>query len=153
MTQPLPLKNEAILPRIDGIQDNVSLLREFGQLPFNEFIKRPIQDRVQHNLRLALEGVFNITAHILSRVPGARATEYKTMAIKLGEIGIVDAPFAKGPLFAMGGYRNRLTHFYAEITTEELYKIVREDLDDILKFLDFIKQLLAHPEKSGLTVE
>ena len=152
MTKQLPLNNEAILPRIDGIQSNLSILRELGVLPFEEFKKRPIQDRVQHNLRLALEGVFNITAHILSRIPGGRATEYKSMAIKLGETGIVDEEFAKGALYEMGGYRNRLTHFYAEITIEELYNIIREDLGDIEKFLDSIKQLLEHPEKFGLTV-
>lgn len=149
----LPLLREAIQPRLDGIQSNLTLLNEFAKLPFEKFQKAEVLDRVHHHLRLALEGVFNIAAHILSRVPGARETEYKRMARKLGEIGIVDNDFAQTVLVEMGGFRNRLTHFYAEIETEELYKICRENLGDIEKFLAAIKRLLEHPEKFELTLE
>ena len=41
-----------------------------------------------------LEGVFNISTHILSRIPGATATQYKEIAIKLGENKIIDNDFA-----------------------------------------------------------
>lgn len=153
MTKQLPLKKEAILPRIDGIQKNIKVLRELGILPDSEFFTDAVQDRAHHNLRLALEGVFNMTAHILSRIPGARATEYKQMALKLGEAGVVDREFAKTKLFEMGGFRNRLTHFYAEVTANELANVIRNDLGDIEKFLGYMKALLEHPDKFGLAVE
>lgn len=149
----LPILREAIQPRINGIRENLLDLEKFGQLSFDEFQKREILGLVHHNLRLTLEGVFNITAHILSRIPGARETEYKRMASKLGEKGIVDAEFAKTKLVQMAGYRNRLTHFYAEVKAEELYKICRENLGDVEDFLKAIKNLLEHPEKFRLTIE
>lgn len=149
----LPLLREAIDPRLDGIQNNIAILREFAELPFVEFQKSEILDRVHHHLRLSLEGIFHITTHILSRIHGARETEYKRMARKLGEVGIVDPEFADTKLTAMAGYRNRLTHFYAEVKAEELYKICRENLSDIETFLQAIKRILEHPEKFGLTLE
>lgn len=31
----------------------------------------------------------------------------------------------------MAGYRNRMVHFYDEVTPEELYQIVQDDIKDI----------------------
>lgn len=48
----------------------------------------------------------------------------------------------------MAGFRNRLVHFYQEVSDRELHEICTSQLDDpeeILKaILDWIK---AHPEK------
>ncbi len=149
----LPLLKESLLPRIDGMQKNLALLEKFGKMPIEEFEKDEILDRVQHNLRLVLEGVFNITSHILARIPGARETEYKRMARKLGEIGVVEKKFAETVLVEIAGYRNRLTHFYAEIKATELHQICQTRLQDIEAFLTAIKKLLADPGKFGLSVE
>lgn len=53
----------------------------------------------------------------------------------------------------MAKYRNRLVHFYAEVTFEELYKIIHENLVDFDVFLASIKNLLETPQKFGLEVE
>lgn len=147
-----PLRKEAILPRLNGIQNNILHLREFSALSLEEFTKEEILDRVEHHLRLALEGVFHIIAHILSRIPGARETEYKRMAKKLGEIGMVEKNFADTALVEMAGFRNRLTHFYADVKPEELYRICRAKLPDIETFLSAVKKLIQDPGKFGLTI-
>tara|TARA_B100000315_G_scaffold250518_1_gene283483 strand:- start:6490 stop:6651 length:162 start_codon:yes stop_codon:yes gene_type:complete len=38
----------------------------------------------------------------------------------------------------MAGYRNRIVHFYHEITSEELYHIIQTDLKDTERFLEEI---------------
>ena len=53
----------------------------------------------------------------------------------------------------MAKYINRLVHFYAEVSTKELYQIIRDDLDDFDILLRAIQQVLSHPEKFDLTVE
>jgi uncharacterized protein YutE (UPF0331/DUF86 family) len=50
----------------------------------------------------------------------------------------------------MAGYRNRLTHFYADITPEEIHEIIKENIDDFDIFLKSIKELLSNPEKFNL---
>ena len=50
--------------------------------------------------------------------------------MKLGEYKIVPLDFANDKLVKMAKYRNRLVHFYAQITPDELYKILKENLGD-----------------------
>jgi uncharacterized protein YutE (UPF0331/DUF86 family) len=43
-------------------------------------------------------------------------------------------------LVKMVGYRNRLVHFYHEISDEELLSIVRNHLNDLREFVEAIKE-------------
>lgn len=148
----LPLEREAVLPRIDGIRKNLARLRELGKLPLAEFSVGDPLDLAQHHLRLALEGIFHIGAHILSRLPGSRAVEYKEIATKLGEAGVVDSDFAKTKLVAMAKLRNLLVHHYADINPQILYTTINEHLGDAETFLEAVKRIFEHPEKFNLTV-
>jgi uncharacterized protein YutE (UPF0331/DUF86 family) len=147
------IKSQSIIPRIDGVQADIAKLRELGKLNLEEFHKETNFVLAQFYLRRALEGVFNIGSHILARLPGGRATEYKDIALKLGELDVVDKEFAQNQLKNMAGYRNRLTHFYADISPKEIYNILQNNLDDFDKYLKMIKELMEHPEKFGLEVE
>ena len=148
-----PIKSQSIIPRIDGIQRDINKLEILSKLPFDEFSQEDNFIKAQFYLRQALEGVFHIGSHILSRIPGGRATEYKEVALKLGELGIIDKNFAQTKLKNMAGYRNRLTHFYAEITSEEIDRIIKDHLDDFKVFLEDIKSLMKNPQKFNLQVE
>ena len=53
----------------------------------------------------------------------------------------------------MGGYRNRLTHFYAEVTPGEIFQIIQENLGDFEIFSQHIKEVLKNPQKFNVTVE
>lgn len=149
----LPLEREAIMPRIDGIRKNLQKLRQLGELPFEQFSVGDSFDLVQHHLRLALEGVFHIGSHILSRLPGGRAVEYSEIALKLGENGVVDRKFAQEALVAMAKLRNLLVHHYADVDAEKIYQIVRERLEDVEKFLKAVKSLAENPEKFSLSIQ
>ena len=150
----LPLKRQSIVPRIDGILRDIERLRLFVLCPVEEFSTNPDSfDIAKLHLREALEGVFHIGAHILSRMNGGRVTEYKEIAHKLGEHGIVEKHFADTTLIQMAGYRNRLTHFYAEISAHELHQILQEHLNDFGVFLAAVKHVLEHPEQFGLAIE
>lgn len=151
----LPVKLQSIIPRIDGIMKDVARLRQLGSIAEDEFVssEKDYFDVAKLRLREALEGVFNIGAHILARIEGGRTTEYKEIAKKLGEFGIVERSFADGALLRMAGYRNRLTHFYAEITPEEMHGIIENNLGDFDVFLKAVKELLEQPGKFNLTVK
>jgi len=148
------LKRQSIIPRIDGILRDVERLEKFGKMSLSD-LKSNVDNfyLTQFHLRQALEGVFHIGEHILSRLNGARSTEYKEIAKKLGEYKVVYYEFANTELVQMAGYRNRLTHFYAEITPDELYKIINENLGDFRVFVKAIKDLLDNPGRLGLDVE
>ncbi len=148
----LPLEKDIIVKRIDGIEQELSNLQQLSKEPFEQFSTKDGWKLAQFHLHRALEGVFNIGTHVLSRIPGAQVTQYKEIAQKLGEYNIISPEFIP-TLVEMARYRNRLVHFYAQITKEELYKILGDDLGDFEIFLQAIKKLLSEPETFGLTVK
>ena len=147
------IEKDVIIKRINGIQQKIAELAGMNSLSFNEFKDGDAYKLAQYHLHRALEGVFNISSHILSRIPGGEATQYREIAEKLGEFGIVDKEFAAQKLIPMAKYRNRLVHFYAEITEKELYDIIKNDLSDFGMFFSAIKKVLESPEQFNLTVE
>lgn len=51
-------------------------------------------------------------------------------------------------LHLLAGYRNRLVHFYHEVSAEELYQICSQQLSDIELVQDAYRRWLQeHPEK------
>jgi len=148
---PRPLEREAIMPRLDGIRKNIKKLEELSKLPFENFAQGDAYDLAQHHLRLALEGIFNISSHILSRLPGGRATEYKDMARKMAELKVLPQEFVERAMIPMAGMRNILVHYYADIDARRLYDIVGTHREDLERFLSYIKEVVERPERLGLS--
>ncbi|MDO8643743.1 MAG: DUF86 domain-containing protein, partial [bacterium] len=128
-------------------------LEKLSKIPMEEFSTGDGWKLAQFHLHRALEGVFNITSHILSRIPGGAVTQYREMAEKLGEYKIVTDEFAKTKLSEMAKYRNRLVHFYAQITPTELYGILQNDLGDFDVFLGSVRKVLEQPDTYGVSVQ
>jgi uncharacterized protein YutE (UPF0331/DUF86 family) len=150
----LPILRNTILPRLVGIESDLTELRELAQLSFDEFMQTRSYRLVEYHLHRALEGMINIGNHLISRIPGATgASFYKDIAKALAEHKIVSTEFAEKKLMLMFDYRNRVVHFYSEISPEEYYKIVHTNLDDIEEFLRAVKRVVEHPEQFGLTIE
>ncbi|PIP57331.1 hypothetical protein COX04_00070 [Candidatus Woesebacteria bacterium CG22_combo_CG10-13_8_21_14_all_45_10] len=149
----LKIEKDIVIKRMEGIEGEVASLKELGKKSLAEFQDGDSWKLAQFHLHRALEGVFNIGSHILSRIPGATATQYKEIAQKLGENGIVPKDFANQRLVEMAKYRNRLIHFYAQVTSEELYEIIQKDLGDFDIFLTSVKEVLENPQKFGLEIE
>ena len=82
-------------------------------------------------LRRGLEAVFDVARHLLAKGFGVGSLEYREVAREAADHELVsDATLARRML-EMAGYRNRLTHFYDEVTPEELFGIVAHDLEDL----------------------
>jgi len=94
-----------------------------------------------------------IGSHILSRIPGARPASYKDIPRLLEKHKIIPADFVTNSLTKMAGYRNRMVHFYGEITEKEIYMIIQEELEDFYKFLEHIYKVLKNPTRFNLSVE
>ena len=81
-------------------------------------------------LRRALEALFDIGRHILAKRFAYPATEYKEIAKGLSEKKVLAENEAE-LMRRMAGYRNRMVHFYHEITPAELHEICLYHLDEI----------------------
>lgn len=129
--------------RIDAIRTALSRLKDLNKLSEKNFLedyKNPAS--AETFLRHCLEGIFDIGRHLLAKSGKFRLThEYKDIARGLSEIGVISKPLTQ-KLMEMAGYRNRIVHFYHEITDEELYQILQNDLKDIESFLEEIGRFL-----------
>ena len=93
-------------------------------------------------LRRALEALLDLARHVLAKGFGRAPTEYAEVARELGEVGVVDSGLA-GKLVVMARYRDRMVHFYDEITDEELFGILTGQLGDIEENISAVTSWLA----------
>jgi uncharacterized protein YutE (UPF0331/DUF86 family) len=94
-------------------------------------------------IRRALEAILDLGRHILAKAFAQPVTEYREISKGLLEEKVL--PEKEGELLTkMAGYRNRMVHFYQEITPEELHEICRDHLDDIKIVLDKLKEWLSN---------
>lgn len=148
------IDTHVILARMNGIEGEVASLRKLAELPYEIYKTEPHFQLAEYHLHRALEGVFNIIAHINARkAGGATAGSYKDIARKYGALGFIDKDFAENNLVKMAGYRNRLVHFYATITPEETYNLIKNHLTDFSTFLQSVKTILESPKSFDLEVE
>jgi uncharacterized protein YutE (UPF0331/DUF86 family) len=97
-------------------------------------------------LRRALEAVLDLGRHILAKGLGQGTVEYKQIALALRQAGIVNEELGAA-LLDMAGYRNRLTHFYDEVTTPELWDVCAHRRAEIGQVRDaMLAWLRDHPE-------
>ncbi len=137
-----PINKNVVKERLSIIEEALERLEKFKSMEYKAFAEDDTFAICEHYLRRALEAVLDIGSHILSRIPGARPQTYKDIPKLLGKHKIVPLDFAEGPLLEMAGYRNRLIHFYNEITKEELFDIIKNHLQDIERFCRIIIKLI-----------
>jgi len=87
-------------------------------------------------LRRGLEALLDAARHLLAKAHGVGAVEYRQVAIRAAQQGIILDRAVAEKFPKLAGYRNRLTHFYADITPQELFLIVTRELGDIEKVAD-----------------
>jgi uncharacterized protein YutE (UPF0331/DUF86 family) len=97
-------------------------------------------------LRRALEALLDLGRHLLAKVFGEAVTEYKKIAEELERRGVLGLDAAHR-LRILAGYRNRMVHFYHDVTEDELYAICTREIEDLLSVRDgYLNWLKTHPE-------
>jgi|SRR4030066_233339 len=141
------LNTVRVLELIRFIERCTEELKPFSKMNEKDFLsdkKNP--PYVESYLRKSLEAVFDIGRHILAKSYGFKEIEYKTIARELGNRKIISEELSE-VLIKMAGYRNRMVHFYREITAVELYQIVLNNIGDFDRFNKEISYFIKRYEK------
>lgn len=141
------LNIKRIVDLMGFIEECLSELKTYQNISEEEFLsdkRNPAY--VESYLRRTLEAMFDIGRHILAKTYGYKELEYKKIAKELGKKGVVNQELSE-KLFLMAGYRNRMVHFYREITPSELFNIVKNNLTDVEKFINQIKNFIESYSK------
>jgi uncharacterized protein YutE (UPF0331/DUF86 family) len=133
-----------------------SLLREIRSLPLGNqalfFADRRNLWSAESCLRRSLEALFDVGRHILAKGYGLGVSEYKEIAVKLKEQGILSEKEAT-LLQILAGYQNRLVHFYHEVSAGELFGICANQLGDLELIEDAYRRWIKeHPAKIDSTL-
>ena len=144
------LNIKLIEDRLGFIIKFVSKLQKLSSLDEKTFLNGDTPAIAESYLRRSLEAVFDIGRHITAKTAGKGIVEYKEIATALGNTGVVTKGLAER-LKLMAGYRNRLIHFYHEVTDRELFSIIKNNLSDMETFVKEIKLFIEkYREHQGI---
>ncbi|KAA3662549.1 MAG: DUF86 domain-containing protein [Chloroflexi bacterium] len=130
---PDKILKRVVLDRLDWVDRMISEIQSL-----------PLQDRdafladsrnvwtAESCLRRTLEALLDLGRHILAKGFATGVTTYKEIAKEL-EMHQVMTMETAVLLKIMAGYRNRMVHFYYEITPDELYEICSTQLNDLIQ--------------------
>lgn len=97
-------------------------------------------------LRRALEALFDATRHLLAKAHGVGRLEYREVARGARDTGLVADPGLAERFAKMAGFRNRLTHYYDEVTPAELFGLLTAHVQDIRAVADALRAAAARVE-------
>lgn len=145
---PSQLRAKVIAERVAWIRQMLAGLRTLPLDTFDSFQSDPRNIAAAESyLRRALEALLDLGRHLLAKGFGQAVIEYKEVASALGQRGVLDRQ-QEGLLRTLAGYRNRLVHFYDEVSPRELYEISTAQLGDVERILaEILDWINAHPEK------
>jgi uncharacterized protein YutE (UPF0331/DUF86 family) len=146
---PSKIRSAVVAERVAWIREMLAQLRTLpldSLAAFESDARNPAA--AESYLRRGLEALLDLGRHVLSKGFGRVTTEYKEIAEALCEVGVLDQGKCK-LLREMAGYRNRMVHFYSNVTRPELYQICTQQLSDVESVLDAIlRWIREHPERT-----
>jgi uncharacterized protein YutE (UPF0331/DUF86 family) len=135
---------KVVATRLEIVDVSLSHLRSLPAGSLAEFLADPRNPAAaESNLRRAIEALLDIARHLLAKAFAEGPLEYRQVARRAAETGLVLERGVGETFYLLAGYRNRLTHFYAEVTSEELFEIVSQRLDDLSAVAAELRQAAA----------
>lgn len=137
------IDKERVLDRLADIELAYKELEKFYKIELAEFTANKDNfPLASYWLRLAIEAVLTIGTHLLSRLPqNGKRKDYTQVIISLGDYEVIPKEFTE-KIKGMAGYRNRLVHLYWQVKSDELLKIIKDNLNDFKEFDNYIREYL-----------
>jgi uncharacterized protein YutE (UPF0331/DUF86 family) len=145
---PAPIRAVIVTEKLSYIREMIEALRDLPLSSQKDFFADVRNSAAAESyLRRALEALFDLGRHIVTKGFATAPADYKEIAAILTRKGILSEDHGR-VLREMAGYRNRMVHFYNEIGAEELYQICRDELTDIEAITHALTAWLReHPRK------
>lgn len=142
------IRTVIVTERVAWVREMLDGIRGLPLSSFEQFMDDPrTAAAAESHLRRALEALLDLGRHILAKGFALAPTEYKEVAEELFRVGVLSKQDSE-LLRKMAGYRNRLVHFYHEVSHEELYTLCTLHLSEVEHVCEAIlRWILEHPEK------
>ena len=136
-----------MLDRLGRVEQS---LAEIRKLPLNSRESFEADSRnvwtAESCLRRSLEALLDVGRYVIAKLAATGVAEYNGVGRSLGEHGVFDTETAD-LLVILAGYRNRMVHFYHEVTTAELFGICANELQDVERIrAAYVQWMRQHPD-------
>ena len=137
---PANIDRKVITQRAEWIREMMDALGELPLKNKKSFLRNTRNVAAAESyLRRSLEALFDTGRHILAKSFAIPAPAYEEIAGRMLEKKILGEDEAE-LMRKVAGYRNRMVHFYHEITAEEPHEICLNHLREIRLLLDRMPQ-------------
>lgn len=128
------LRREAVEKRLEAIRHAVERLRPRQALSLEAYVGDEDQQWiVERGLQRAAEAVLDVSLHLCAAMRLQAPEDYTQAIDRLAEAGVLPAAFA-ADFRKTGGCRAILAHGYLDVRPEQVYRVLRDHLDDFLTF-------------------
>lgn len=144
---PALIRVSVVTERVAWIRQMISQARALPQASLEIFLEDSRNaGAAESYLRRSIEALLDIGRHILAKGFAIAVSEYKEIGTQLVNQGVLNSD--EGSLLRrIAGYRNRMVHFYSEVTAKELYLLTTQHINDIDRICDtMIQWMRKHPE-------
>lgn len=121
---------------IGEVNTSLKKLEKIKNLKEKEFLLNQEKiDSAKYNLIVVTEGIIDIANHIIAKEKARVPSDYTDTFDVLIEIGVIPEQLGEN-LKKMAKFRNLVVHLYWKIDDRKIYEIIKENLQDIRKFLN-----------------
>lgn len=140
--QELYLDLDIVRKKLEVIEDEINFLKEIQKLNINEF-QRDLRNLKStcRSLQNAIQALIDLGNHIISSLNLGKPEIYEDIPILLFENKVITKSF-KEKFIYMIKFRNFLVHEYDRVNPLRIYKILKENIDDIESGMKFIKNFV-----------
>lgn len=145
---PTLIRASVITERVAWVRRMISMARSLPQESLDIFLEDPRNaGAAESYLRRSIEALLDIGRHILAKGFAIAVSEYKEIGSQLVDQKVL-SPEDGVLMRRIAGYRNRMVHFYSEVTTQELYLLTTQYITDVERICDaMIQWIRKNPEK------
>jgi uncharacterized protein YutE (UPF0331/DUF86 family) len=133
---PGPVSKKVVVGRLSLVDDLLHRIRDLLLNDVDAFLADPRNvGAAESFLRRSLEALLDVGRHVLAKGYGRPVSEYKEIAAELQREAVLSQEEAS-MLRMLAGYRNRLVHFYHDVSPRELFEICSGQLPDVERVSD-----------------
>ena len=127
------LSEKVVMERVAWIRGMLAAIQRLPLESYESFLSDDLHVAAAESyLRRALEALMDLGRHMLAKGFGMVASEYREIPRQLQEAGVQPVELA-ARMGKLAGYRNRMVHFYHEVSDKELIRMTaRNDMDERL---------------------
>ncbi|MBS3749455.1 MAG: DUF86 domain-containing protein [Candidatus Thermoplasmatota archaeon] len=136
------MRIDIIQTKIKEIEENLKIIKEHLPENFDEFSTLGlIKDGIYKRIESSIENIIDICAIINTDLDLAIPESDESILDNLNKECILSDEMTDA-LKNMKGFRNILVHRYAYTDDKIAYSVIKENLDDVYKFIDVIEEFI-----------